>query len=953
MRATITNNMKKHILTYLFAAFCLLASAQGTEKLMLSGEGFGNTVQWDFFCSDGHNSNKWSKISVPSNWELEGFGTYTYGRWYKQAGVKNPSMEYGIYKYDFEVPASWKGKSVSIVFEGSMTDTEVKINNKLAGDIHQGGFYRFSYDISDKLVYGSQNTLEVKVNKHSADKMVNAAERKADWWLLGGIYRPVYLQAKPERHINRVAIDAKADGSLMSEVFLSEGDLKGNSLRITLLDLSDKVLGGKEFKLSGDNAKQQISHKFDNIKPWTCETPDLYLLRFDLLDKNKNTVHAHTERIGFRTVEFKAQDGLYVNGVKVILKGINRHSFWPDGGRTTNRGISLNDARLIKEMNMNAVRFHYPPDTHFLDICDSLGIFVVDELAGWQNSYTTAVGEKLLAEMVTRDVNHPSIVIWSNGNEGGWNTKLDKLFAEYDPQKRHVIHPWADFNDLDTHHYPEYQTGIARFYNGYKVFMPTEFMHGMYDQGHGAGLEDFWDRYTESPFFAGGFMWDFSDNAVLRSDKNNVLDSDGSLAADGILGPYREKEGSFYTVREVWSPIQIKPVLITPDYDGTLYVSNKYLFRTTENCYIKYNIIKINSPINGKASSKILYSGKTPLPVMERGETRKMKIDFPESYQEGDVMELKIVDADDVELCTRTFPVKLAKKYFATQTDSHPKTKAGYTLDTGAGEALLSARALKVKFGLSDGLIKEVSNNIKIIPLTNGPVAVGMNYSFKDYKVRQDGDDAIFTVRYDGMVDSIQWRLDSKGLLKMSVVMLTRSGRGGGFDDAMAKGGITNFGFTFDYPEKEVSGIQWFGRGPYRVWKNRIPGTNYNLWEKEYNNTITGEPDGLSLTYPEFKGYHANLYWCKFQSDKTPFTVYSESDGVYLRVFTPEEPKGRDSNGNTMPDFPAGDISFLYEIPAVRDFKPVSQHGPKSQPSSIRIKKGDEGVKMVINFDFR
>lgn len=169
---------------------------------------------------------------------------------------------------------------------------------------------------------------------------------------------------------------------------------------------------------------------------------------------------------------------------------------------------------------MNAIRCHYPPDNHFLDVCDSLGVFFIDELAGWQNSYDTQVGSRLLAEMLTRDVNHPSIIIWSNGNEGGWNKKLDPLFDLYDPQRRHVIHPWADFDELDTHHYPAYLTGVARFTYGYKLFMPTEFMHGQYDQGHGAGLEDFWNNYTSHPLFVGGFMWDFCDNAVRRSDRN-------------------------------------------------------------------------------------------------------------------------------------------------------------------------------------------------------------------------------------------------------------------------------------------------------------------------------------------------------------------------------------------------------------------------------------------------
>ena len=143
------------------------------------------------------------------------------------------------------------------------------------------------------------------------------------------------------------------------------------------------------------------------------------------------------------------------------MKGVNRHSFHPDGGRTTNKEISLQDALLIKEMNMNAVRSHYPPDKHFLDVCDSLGIFYLEEFPGWHGRYDEKVGEKLLKEMMAHDVNHPCIFLWSNGNEGGWNKKLDTRFADYDPQKRHVIHPWADFNQLDTHHYPAYQTGTG------------------------------------------------------------------------------------------------------------------------------------------------------------------------------------------------------------------------------------------------------------------------------------------------------------------------------------------------------------------------------------------------------------------------------------------------------------------------------------------------------------
>ena len=346
--------MKKTNLLVL-CLFSLISFAQQTETLYLSGTGLGNEKEWRFYCSEGMNSKKWSKIKVPSQWEIQGFGEYTYGRWYK-AGLKNPSMEQGMYEYSFPVPAGWKNKQISIVFEGVMTDTEVKINGESAGETHQGGFYRFSYDITPKLKIGAKNKLEVKVSKHSANKSVNGAERRADWWLFGGIYRPVYLEAKPLVNIERIAVDAQADGKLTTEIFttplpdhyiLSTSiiPLKGNG-----------QFSPQQTDLKGSTPSQTITTSWKGVSNWSPETPNLYTLKLELRNEKNEVVHAYTQRIGFRTVEFRRQDGIYVNGVKIVMKGTNRHSFSADGGRTTNRAISLQDVKLIKEMNMNAVR---------------------------------------------------------------------------------------------------------------------------------------------------------------------------------------------------------------------------------------------------------------------------------------------------------------------------------------------------------------------------------------------------------------------------------------------------------------------------------------------------------------------------------------------------------------------------------------------------------------------
>ncbi|HEY8462053.1 MAG TPA: glycoside hydrolase family 2 TIM barrel-domain containing protein, partial [Blastocatellia bacterium] len=193
-----------------------------------------------------------------------------------------------------------------------------------------------------------------------------------------------------------------------------------------------------------------------DIKQWSPEWPNLYRVKARLVQGGK-TLHEIIETFGFRTVELRPKDGLYVNGVKAHLRGINRHSFWPTSGRVTSKEISVQDANLIKDMNMNAVRMsHYPPDKHFLEVADSLGLFVINELAGWQAKYDADVGAKLVRELVIRDVNHPSVIMWANGNEGGFNYDLVDDYAKWDPQGRPVIHPYLNFNGINTGHYELY-----------------------------------------------------------------------------------------------------------------------------------------------------------------------------------------------------------------------------------------------------------------------------------------------------------------------------------------------------------------------------------------------------------------------------------------------------------------------------------------------------------------
>ncbi|MGN6267263.1 MAG: glycoside hydrolase family 2 protein, partial [Ginsengibacter sp.] len=480
--------MSKKIFTFLFALnfICVLPSfSQQTIIKYLSGTDKDHTVLWDFYCTGGSNSGKWTTIPVPSCWELQGFGNYNYGR------EKNHSNEKGLYKFQFNADRNWKNKQVNIVFEGSMTDTKVKINGKLAGKMHQGAFYQFKYDITPLLKFGKSNLLEVEVSKQSANASINRAERDGDFWIFGGIFRPVYLEVLPEEHIERLAINAESDGHLSLQVFTSHVE-KGYSLQADISGAGDKKrLEPFSKKMEKSDSFAILKHQYNSVLLWSPEFPNLYTAKISLKNHEGKIVHTIEQKFGFRTVDLRPHDGFYLNGKKVMFKGVDHHSFWPESGRTTSKEINIEDINLIKEMNMNAVRMsHYPPDVDFLDACDSIGLLVLDELTGWQNYYDDTTGHRLVKELVIRDVNHPSVVIWDNGNEGGFNRNLDNDYDLYDPQKRLVIHPWEKFNGTNTKHYPDFNYLENTALYGTEVYFPTEFIHGLYDGGLGAGLDD-------------------------------------------------------------------------------------------------------------------------------------------------------------------------------------------------------------------------------------------------------------------------------------------------------------------------------------------------------------------------------------------------------------------------------------------------------------------------------
>jgi hypothetical protein len=698
------------------AACAGLARAEETEIQYLSGKGPKDAVPWDFSVTGGRRSGGWTTIPVPSNWEQQGFGSYNYG----QEPAKK-SDEHGLYRLHFTAPAAWKGRQVRLVFEAVMTDTSVKVNGRPAGPVHQGGFYRFRYDITALLHPGAENLLEVDVAKVSANADVEIAERGGDYWVFGGIYRPVYLEAVPAQSIESAAIDARADGTLTADVTL--GSVRTADRVEGQVLAANGQPAGAPFGVTipgGGSGRVRLSTRLEAPRLWTAETPNLYTLRLSLRQGSAE-LHTIRERFGFRTFEIREGQGLFLNGQRILLKGVGRHAFRPETGRALDTADSYDDVRTIKSMNMNAVRLtHYPPDVAFLEACDELGLYALDELTGWQHNYDTEVGRLLVRELVTRDVNHPSILFWDNGNEGGFNRALDGEFAFYDPQNRKVLHPWEAFNGIDTKHYPTYDD-LARRLRGPNLVMPTEMIHAIYDGGAGAGLEDYWNAIAGSPYGAGGFIWVFTDEGVVRTDQNGRIDVFSTYMPDGILGPHHEKEGSYYTIRDLYSPVQIAPPVLDGKFAGALRVENRYDFTSLEQCRFAWKLLRYRGPEEKETAPVVLSEGSAAAPAVAPHSSGELRLSLPANWREADALSVAVAGPDQQELWDWVWAApgltsRAVVPAIAPETSRAPAPR----VEKAAGEVRLRAGMVAAVFDPASGTLREVRDGGRTIALA-GP----------------------------------------------------------------------------------------------------------------------------------------------------------------------------------------------------------------------------------------
>ena len=875
---------RRSLLLVLSVCLALAARAATTETLMLSGTGPDDAVPWDFFCTAGRNSRVWSKIPVPSCWEQHGFGTYNYGGSMQHDTGDIVGHEQGLYRRTFSVPDAWKGRVVRLVFDGAMTDTTVWINGESAGRTHQGAFYRFHYDITSRVRFGAENLIEVTVAKNSSNRSINDAERAADYWIFGGIYRPVWLEARPAQFIDWTAIDARADGSFLAEVHLGAAAVAAGEVRAQVVDETGRAVGEALAARVDMEAKTvTVRGRFAEVKLWTAETPHLYRVTFTYATSGAE--HRVTERFGFRTIEVRENDGVYLNGTKIVLKGVNRHCFWPETARTVSREQSYADARLIKAANMNAVRMsHYPPDKHFLEACDEIGLYVLDELGGWQKPYDIKTGARLIGQVVRRDVNHPCILFWDNGNEGGWKAENDGEFAKWDPQKRAVLHPWAINSGINTDHYEQYDSTV-KLSAGPQLFMPTEFLHGLWDGGIGAGMRDYWDVMGRSPTVAGGFFWVWSDEGVVRTDQGGRIDNAGNQAPDGMVGPHRELEGSYFTVKEIWSPVQVTAPVnargeLPRDWDGILRIENLYDFTNLRDHEFAWQAVEADPGRGGVARGN-----RTGLDVAPR-ESSTLRIDLAPGGLPS-VLRLVCREPSGREVWTWSW-------FGESQSSTSGPVATAQKIETHAArsEPTLQRRALAQAPGQSSPLVPAELRLVayryhakSFIPVTTGVKLGAVRWTDLPDGARQ----CDFSYTVDAEVDIL--------------------------------------GVAFDYPEAKLKAKRWLGRGPYRVYRNRMEGGVIDAHEVAFNDPVPGE----SFTYPEFKGYFRDWRWLELDTADGTLRIENVSGVPFFGLYAPRD------GVPSMQAFPDTGIAFLEVIPAIGSkFTGPETTGPRGVTPHVR-----------------
>lgn len=583
----------------------------------------------DDFYDPKFRDEGWPTIPVPSNWQMFGYGRPHYSSCPYPFPIDPPHVPrenpVGCYRHVFEVDDAWFDRHIHLIFEGVDSAFHVWVNGQLVG-YSQGSHLHSEFDITVYMKPGD-NVLAVRVYQWSDGSYLESQDK----WRLSGIFRDVYVIAASTINIRdayvQTGFDAKyEDAELRIRLHianLQNCEASLSSLRITLMDDRQQTIFDHNYKgaIQLDANGEQLVNLVEIVKSaqhWTAETPNLYALLLTLYDTNETIIEVKRMTIGFRDI--RIQEGkLLINGRAIIIKGVNRNEFDAELGYVTTMEAMKRDIILMKRHHINTVRLsHYPNDTRWLDLCDQYGLYVINETDLETHGFHFVGNESYLSEhpdwkeayvqraqrMVERDKNHPSVIVWSLGNESGYGPNHDAMAAwirNADPTRPiHYERAYeANVVDIVSRMYPSVDMIIEEgLKSDDRPFLMCEFAHAM---GNSSGnLQEYWEAIYTYPRLLGGLIWEWADLAIKqRSEEGEdwyAYGGDfgdephsGSFCLDGLVFPDRSPKASLLEYKKVIEPVKISSVDIEA---GILRISNRYNFLSLGSLQGKWTLMR-------------------------------------------------------------------------------------------------------------------------------------------------------------------------------------------------------------------------------------------------------------------------------------------------------------------------------------------------------------------------
>lgn len=572
------------------------------------------------------DDSEWGTIPVPANWEVEGYGypIYLDERYPFTTSWPDAPKDYnpvGTYRHRFNIDEAWSGREIILHFAGAKSAMYVYLNGQFVG-YSQGSKTPAEFNITEYVQPG-ENLLALQMYRWSDASYLESQ----DMLRMSGIEREVFLYARPKVHMADIGITADLDGDIKNGVFKlkvsiqnAESFVANRQLSVELwdkhLEVFKKVI---EVAIGSKGEKEvEVSAIIPDIKSWSAEIPYLYDLHISLKDPDdeSNSRYIH-KKVGFRNISI-LNNQLLVNGKAIYIKGVNRHETDPYSGHVVSKESMERDVQLMKANNINAVRSsHYPNHPYWYDLCDRYGLYVIDEANieshPLANHEETQIGNEMTwlsahldrtQRMYFRDRNHPSIIIWSLGNEAGHGQVFEATYnwlkehdstrpVQYEPAGREV------YTDIFCPMYPRPQKLIDYASNDPdKPCIMIEYCHAM---GNSVGnMQDYWDIIKQYPVLQGGFIWDWVDQSLEYKDEEGNpylaygrdyhpdLPTDGNFLNNGLVDPYREPHPHLYEVRKVYQPADF-------EWNAAVQmvtVSNRNFFEGWEDCSIVCRVLE-------------------------------------------------------------------------------------------------------------------------------------------------------------------------------------------------------------------------------------------------------------------------------------------------------------------------------------------------------------------------